>query len=69
VTPASDEATVDVTTTSAGEHFGPHVTWVNPGGTVTLVNGSGSYTATAYHPPTTSHCSCRRTRPRSIPDY
>ena len=50
VTPASDAATVRMTTSSAGEHFEPHVTWVNPGGTVTFVNESGAHTATAYHP-------------------
>ena len=50
VTPAADEATVRMTTTSAGEHFEPHVTWVNPGGTVTFVNESGAHSATAYHP-------------------
>ena len=50
ITPPSDAATVAMTTTDAGEHFEPHVTWVNPGGTVTFVNESGSHTATAYHP-------------------
>lgn len=50
VTPASDAATVRMTTTDSGEHFEPHVTWVNPGGTVTFVNESGTHTATAYHP-------------------
>ncbi|NIS29284.1 MAG: hypothetical protein GWN07_03345, partial [Actinobacteria bacterium] len=50
VTPASDAATVRMTSSSSGEHFEPHVTWVNPGGTVTFVNESGAHTATAYHP-------------------
>lgn len=50
VTPATDAATVGMTTTDAGDHFEPHVTWVNPGGTVTWVNESGTHTATAYHP-------------------
>ena len=50
VTPASDAATVRMTTTDAGEHFEPHVTWVHTGGTVTFVNESGTHTATAYHP-------------------
>ncbi|MDZ7700704.1 MAG: plastocyanin/azurin family copper-binding protein [Halobacteriales archaeon] len=50
VTPASDAATVRMTTTDSGEHFEPHVTWVNPGGTVTFVNESGTHSATAYHP-------------------
>lgn len=50
VTPATDSATVDMSSTSAGEHFEPHVTWVNPGGTVTWVNASGMHSATAYHP-------------------
>ncbi|WP_336339639.1 cupredoxin domain-containing protein [Haloarcula brevis] len=31
-------------------HFNPHVTWVEPGGTVTWVLESGTHTATAYHP-------------------
>ncbi|WP_302081300.1 cupredoxin domain-containing protein [Salinibaculum rarum] len=31
-------------------HFDPHVTWVEPGGTVTWRLESGSHTATAYHP-------------------
>lgn len=50
VTPATDAATVGMTTSDAGDHFEPHVTWVNPGGTVTWVNESGTHTATAYHP-------------------
>lgn len=50
VTPPSDAVSVDMTTTDAGQHFEPHVVWVNPGGTVTWVNASGSHTATAYHP-------------------
>ncbi|WP_436900526.1 plastocyanin/azurin family copper-binding protein [Halovenus halobia] len=35
---------------SAEYHFDPHVTWVEPGGTVTWRLESGSHTATAYHP-------------------
>ncbi|MFD1646822.1 cupredoxin domain-containing protein [Haloarchaeobius litoreus] len=31
-------------------HFDPHVTWVEPGGTVTWTLESGTHTATAYHP-------------------
>ena len=31
-------------------HFDPHVTWVEPGGTVTWRLESGTHTATAYHP-------------------
>jgi plastocyanin len=44
-------AEVGVNTTDDGEaHFGPHVTRVEAGGTVTWVLESGSHTATAYHP-------------------
>ncbi|WP_396610655.1 plastocyanin/azurin family copper-binding protein [Haloferax sp. S1W] len=32
-----------------GEHFHPHVAWVEVGGTATFVNESGMHTATAYH--------------------
>lgn len=50
VSPPSDTATIEMTTTDAGQHFEPHISRVNVGGTVTWVNGSGSHTATAYHP-------------------
>lgn len=49
VTPPSEVATARMTTTDAGHHFEPHVTWVHPAGTVTFVNESGAHTATAYH--------------------
>jgi plastocyanin len=36
--------------TEGGEyHFSPHVVWVEPGGSVTFVDESGHYSATAYH--------------------
>lgn len=35
---------------SDGEHFHPHVAWVEVGGTVSFVNESGMHSATAYHP-------------------
>jgi plastocyanin len=41
---------VAMQTTSSGQHFHPHVAWVEPGGTVAFVNESGTHTATAYHP-------------------
>ncbi|MDX1747571.1 MAG: plastocyanin/azurin family copper-binding protein [Halobacteriales archaeon] len=47
-------------TTDTGEHFHPHVAWVEPGGTVTFVNESGTHTATAYHPD--------NDKPQRIPD-
>lgn len=44
------QASVDMVTDDAGEHFLPHAVWVEPGGTVTWVNASGAHSATAYHP-------------------
>ena len=41
---------VAMESTDDGEHFHPHVAWVEVGGTVTFVNESGAHTATAYHP-------------------
>lgn len=41
---------VAMQSTADGEHFHPHVAWVEVGGTVTFVNESGGHTATAYHP-------------------
>jgi len=49
---SSPEVAVD-TVRSGGSteyHFDPHVTWVEPGGTVTWRLESGTHTATAYHP-------------------
>lgn len=43
---------VEMQTRDSGYHFHPHVAWVEPGGTVTFRNVSGSHTATAYHPDT-----------------
>ncbi|MFC7097639.1 plastocyanin/azurin family copper-binding protein [Halobaculum marinum] len=44
----SASATVNLVTADGGYHFDPHVVWVEPGGTVTFHNESGSHTATAY---------------------
>ena len=46
----SHAATVEMTSSDAGEHFEPHVSWVEVGGSVTFVNESGAHSATAYHP-------------------
>lgn len=46
----SPEVDVQMFTDDSGHHFDPHVAWVDEGGTVTWTNGSGSHTATAYHP-------------------
>ncbi|WP_318567578.1 cupredoxin domain-containing protein [Salinigranum marinum] len=55
-----EHATVNMQTTSSGQHFHPHVAWVEPGGTVTFVNESGTHTATAYHPD--------NDKPQRVPD-
>lgn len=44
------EAEVAMTTTESGDHFEPHVVWVETGGTVTWTNESGGHSTTAYHP-------------------
>lgn len=46
----SAEATVTMTTTESGDHFDPHVVWVEKGGRVTWRNESGGHSTTAYHP-------------------
>jgi len=56
----SSSAEVAMVSGSDGHHFDPHVVWVEPGGTVTWVNESGSHTSTAYHPDNSDH-------PRRIP--
>lgn len=33
-----------------GHHFDPEVVWIEPGGTITWTNESGSHTTTPYHP-------------------
>ncbi|WP_306061069.1 cupredoxin domain-containing protein [Natronococcus wangiae] len=45
----SAEAEVSMTTTDSGDHFEPHVVWIEKGGSVTWTNESGSHSATAYH--------------------
>ena len=49
---ASREVVVNTARTedSTEYHFNPHVTWIEPGGTVTWRLESGTHTATAYHP-------------------
>lgn len=44
------EANARMYSDSSGEHFDPHVVWVEEGGTVTWENASGSHSTTAYHP-------------------
>ncbi|WP_222913277.1 plastocyanin/azurin family copper-binding protein [Natrinema sp. SYSU A 869] len=46
----SAEAEVAMTTTDSGDHFEPHVVWVESGGSVNWTNKSGSHSTTAYHP-------------------
>lgn len=46
----SASAEVKMTTTDSGQHFEPHVVWVEQGGTVTWHNESGAHSATAYAP-------------------
>ncbi|WP_411967343.1 plastocyanin/azurin family copper-binding protein [Haloferax sp. YSSS75] len=57
--PAS-HADVAMLTSSTGEHFEPHIAWVDVGGTVTWVNESGSHTATSY--------SSDNDRPQLVPE-
>lgn len=45
-----DHAEVAMRTDNNGHHFDPQLIWINPGGTVTWTNESGSHTTTAYHP-------------------
>ncbi|WP_254545649.1 cupredoxin domain-containing protein [Halomarina pelagica] len=45
-----DLAEVGMASTSDGQHFEPHVVWVNRGGTVRWTNESGAHSTTAYHP-------------------
>lgn len=47
---SSTEAEVTMTTTDSGNHFDPHVVWVEKGGRVNWINESGSHSTTAYHP-------------------
>ncbi|WP_276259019.1 cupredoxin domain-containing protein [Haloglomus litoreum] len=56
----AEHATVNMQTTSDGQHFHPHVAWVEPGATVTFVNESGTHSAAAYHPD--------NGKPQRIPD-
>lgn len=47
---ASHEAHVALRTEHNEQHFDPHVTWIEVGGTVTWENESGQHNAVAYHP-------------------
>lgn len=46
----SADAEVTMTTTESGDHFEPHVVWIETGGSVTWTNESGNHSATAYGP-------------------
>ncbi|WP_267641650.1 plastocyanin/azurin family copper-binding protein [Haloarchaeobius amylolyticus] len=56
----SKQATVTMKTTDSGQHFDPHVVWVEQGGTVTFDLESGAHSATAYAP--------ANDKPRRIPE-
>lgn len=45
----SAEAEVLMTSGESGDHFEPHVVWVEKGGSVNWTNESGSHATTAYH--------------------
>ncbi|WP_254762846.1 cupredoxin domain-containing protein [Natrinema marinum] len=45
----SETAEVAMASTDSGQHFDPHVVWVETGGSVTWTNESGSHSTTAYH--------------------
>lgn len=45
----SEHAEVLMTSTDSGEHFEPHVVWVEQGATVTWQLESGAHLTTAYH--------------------
>lgn len=58
--PATSAEVGMVTTDDGGQHFAPHVVWVEPGGTVTWTLESGVHTTTAYAP--------ENGKPRRIPE-
>ncbi|WP_408959662.1 plastocyanin/azurin family copper-binding protein [Natrinema sp. 74] len=45
----SETAEVAMATTDSGQHFEPHVVWVETRGRVTWTNESGNHSTTAYH--------------------
>ena len=45
----SETAEVAMAATESGQHFEPHVVWVETGGRVTWTNESGDHSTTAYH--------------------
>lgn len=45
----SPEAEVQMTTDDEGDHFEPHVVWIEQRGTVTWHQESGNHSTTAYH--------------------
>lgn len=56
----SASAEVRMISTDAGEHYDPHVVWVEEGGTITWTNESGAHSVTAYAE--------ANDRPHRIPD-
>lgn len=57
----SHEVHVAMRTDDSGQHFDPHIAWIEVGGTVTWENESGQHNAVAYHPSTND-------KPRRIPE-
>ncbi|WP_225317616.1 MULTISPECIES: plastocyanin/azurin family copper-binding protein [Haloferax] len=55
-----DHADVAMLSSSTGEHFQPHISWVTVGGTVTWTKESGIHSTTSYSP--------ENDRPRLTPD-
>ncbi|WP_101297511.1 cupredoxin domain-containing protein [Halegenticoccus soli] len=55
-----ERAEVTMLSSDDGEHFDPHVVWVETGGTVVWKLESGAHSTTAYHP--------NNDRPQRIPD-
>lgn len=60
--PSGPSPRADVTMLSGdgGQHFEPHVVWVEKGGTVTWTLESGTHSTTAYHP--------QNDKPQRVPD-
>jgi plastocyanin len=50
LTGPTDSAEVRMVSTDRGNHFEPHVVWVEEGGTVTWTNASGFHSTTSYSP-------------------
>lgn len=60
ITGPHGSGSVRMISTSTGEHFDPHVVWVEAGGTVTWTNESGAHSVAAYAPD--------NDKPRRIPE-